>query len=131
MAEKFDVHYDPDLDLRIARILGPVSIDEFREMIAAHFDSPVAKYVMWHFYPGSLGHFDLDDLKDLMTWRKEALQKRAGGCTIQVADDEEERRLLRWNETFVKTLPFHQVSFFTCTTEEEGLEIVRRYARAK
>lgn len=104
----------------------PVEIGEFREAIADHFDNPVAKYVMWHFYPGTLQHFTLDDLKGLMPWRRKALQKRSGGISVQVADDKAEQQLLRWFQSYTEILTYHDVRFLTCASEDEGMEIIRK-----
>lgn len=122
---KFDVEIIEDLDLRIVRVLSPVTHDEIQSLMDSEFNKRQTLNLVWDFAPGSFQLLSTDDLKHLLTARLDRVRKRVGGHTVMIAHEVTEFTLLKWYKEFAQTLGVREVQFHIAPSMEEALSLIR------
>lgn len=123
--KKFEVQINDELDLRIVRIVEPVTFDDLIGLATQDFGRVIRQNLIWEFAPGTLQFLDVESIKGNLDMRRREHEQRAGGHTVMVAHDPSEEMLIKWYKSFAEALPFHDVQFHVCASMDEAMEIIR------
>jgi len=121
---KFEVQLDAGLDLRITRVLQPVTAEEIGEFANAQAEIRLYQNLIWDFAPGALQLLTTDDLKRLLSNRLDRVRKRVGGQTVMIARNDSEFTLMKWYKQFAESLDVPEVRFHIARDLDEALEII-------
>jgi hypothetical protein len=122
---KFEVQLDDDLDLRIVRVVEPVTYEEVIDLVAREFEGRQTLNLIWDFAPGTLQLLSMDELKLLLTARLDRVRERVGGHTVMIAHDPSELTLMKWYKEYAETLGVKEVKFHIAESLEVALGFVR------
>jgi len=123
--QNFDVEIVEDLDLRVVRVLSPVTSDDILSLMDSEFNKRQMLNLVWDFAPGSFQLLSTDDLKHLLTARLDRVRKRVGGHTVMIAHEMTEVTLMKWYKEFAETLGVSEVQFHIAPSMEEALTLIR------
>jgi len=123
--QSFDVEFIEGMDLRVVRVLSPVTRDEILSLLDSEFNKRQTLNLVWDFAPGSLQLLSTDDLKHLLTARLNRVWKRVGGHTVMIAHEMTEFTLMKWYKEFAETLGVSEVQFHIAPSMEEAMTMIR------